>query len=685
MPVRMSRYFLRGYVSTVRALKGKLTCAILFVSVLVCSTCQAVPPEFVAASDYGFNSVDATSALQDAIDTGAKVVLVQNMGTDWIIRPVFLNSSNQEIVFEEGVVVTAKEGEFHGHADSLFSGWDRDNLTITGYGATVQMRKQDYMNPPYAWSEARMAFRLYSCSNLLIQGLTIKDTGGDAVYLGVNVAPSYNSNVVLRDLFCDNNLRQGISVISVENLLIDNCILRDTGGQSPQSGIDFEPDYDYNRLINCIVRNCVFESNRTCGVLLNIWPYVDADAVSGSVENCTFIGNYIYGMKYRLPLPNWTTKDCIFVDNGHQSYSYPGVGVYVENENPDHPGMNETIDYSAFYGNAEGEISGYVALGPGCVTNQTPVFKSTDVADPCYMHLADNCPVEIAQGASDGGHMGARLRPKYGAVHSVIFRQYHLADGTPDTLNGYQDSASLALATSSPDTDSSTEAFAWIADDFSAASGSASMMLLRFANLFGSGPIQVPPDAKIIVALLKVNVYDRYLIPPSLIQCHTGLTDWYTTYQQSDFSTSAWRQHDSGVAWDGGSVADHPRTGLDYRATSIDIPFDPTGSASLGDFITVDVTVDVKAYQKGALANNGWWFGTNQAQTLGRYQLATVHSVWDLKPSLRILWAVPRPCSSVPDEDINIADVNRDCRVDLLDLGIFADNWLDCVDPQGCL
>jgi len=146
---------------------------------------------------------------------------------------VFLNNSNQEIIFEEGVVVTAKVGEFHGQADSLFSGWSRENITITGYGATLRMQKQDYLGPDYTWSESRMGLRFYSFSNLVIQGLTIRDTGGDGIFLAVDIAPTLNSNVVIRDAVLENNYRQGISVVSAENLLIENSIFRTTGGTSP--------------------------------------------------------------------------------------------------------------------------------------------------------------------------------------------------------------------------------------------------------------------------------------------------------------------------------------------------------------------------------------------------------------------------------------------------------------------
>jgi len=363
----------------------------------------------VDALTFGFDPADATSALQAAIDTGAQTVIVPNMGTDWIIRPVFLNNSNQEIIFEEGVVVTAKVGEFHGQADSLFSGWSRENITITGYGATLRMQKQDYLGPDYTWSESRMGLRFYSFSNLVIQGLTIRDTGGDGIFLGVDIAPTLNSNVVIRDVVLENNYRQGISVVSAENLLIENSIFRTTGGTSPQSGIDFEPNYDYDRLINVVIRNSVFEGNQTAGFLLNLFSYVDTSLVSGSVENSTFIGNYLYGIKLRVPVPDFTIKDNIFVDNGLRTTSpFPGVGVFVENANPDFPGLNQTIIYSAFYENKDGAISGHVNFGPGSITNVEPLFASTNVNTDTYMYLAVNNATTFTQGDSDGSFMGAR-------------------------------------------------------------------------------------------------------------------------------------------------------------------------------------------------------------------------------------------------------------------------------------
>ena len=61
--------------------------------------------EVANAAWWGFNESDSTRALQEAIHSGAEKVIVPYMGRDWIVKPIHL-VSNQEILFEPGVVVT---------------------------------------------------------------------------------------------------------------------------------------------------------------------------------------------------------------------------------------------------------------------------------------------------------------------------------------------------------------------------------------------------------------------------------------------------------------------------------------------------------------------------------------------------------------------------------------------------
>ncbi|MFH1616674.1 MAG: right-handed parallel beta-helix repeat-containing protein [Planctomycetota bacterium] len=244
------------------------------------------------AAWWGFERGDSTAAIQSAINSGASKVIIPYMGSDWIVRPIRL-VSNQEIVFEPGVVIAAKKGQFKGDHDSLFRAEQNKNITLRGYGATWRMNKADYTDPNnYIKAEWRMGFMCLSSKNIKVLGLTIAGSGGDGIYLGNTAVefigkPAYNSDIVIKDCIFDNNYRQGISVIGAENLLIENCIFRNTSGTAPADGIDFEPNSEDNKLTNCIVRNCVFENNDGCGVQVCVTHLSEkTEPVSVLIENC---------------------------------------------------------------------------------------------------------------------------------------------------------------------------------------------------------------------------------------------------------------------------------------------------------------------------------------------------------------------------------------------------------------
>ncbi|MBT4484041.1 MAG: right-handed parallel beta-helix repeat-containing protein [Candidatus Latescibacteria bacterium] len=281
------------------------------------------------AAWWGFDEKDATAALQSAINSGAKRVIVPNMTKDWIVKPIKL-ASNQELMFEEGVVVTAKRGEFRGKGDNLFSAEELKNITIRGYGATWRMQKKDYligtMSPdfgrwagPYEKSEWRHAFAMWSCENIEILGLTIKDSGGDGIYLGATFKSSqpYNKNIHIKDVVCDNHHRQGISVISVDGLLLENSVFMNTWGTLPCAGIDFEPNAQGEKLTDIIVRNCVFKDNYGNGIVVAPGNITDKnEVISIRFENCRVTskmgsGIIIWGVKHDGPDGVIEFRDCV--------------------------------------------------------------------------------------------------------------------------------------------------------------------------------------------------------------------------------------------------------------------------------------------------------------------------------------------------------------------------------------
>ncbi len=238
------------------------------------------------AAWWGFNKEDSTEFLQAAIDSGVPKLVIPYMGDPWIVRPIKLRSK-LEIVFEPGVLVLAKKGEFKGGGDSLFSAIDETDIAIRGYGATLRMHKKDYQSEAYQKAEWRMTLRFMGCKRVLVEGLRMESSGGDGIYIGSSGQNRWSEDVVIRNCVCHDNHRQGISVTSAQNLLIENCILSDTSGTAPGAGIDLEPDSADERLVNCVIRNCIMENNEGHAMLVYLKPLTsESEPVSVRFENC---------------------------------------------------------------------------------------------------------------------------------------------------------------------------------------------------------------------------------------------------------------------------------------------------------------------------------------------------------------------------------------------------------------
>ncbi len=238
------------------------------------------------ASWWGFDAQDSTRALQAAIDSRVPRLIVDDTGAPWVTDRLTL-VSDQEIVFERGVALLAKPGAFTGKADALVSLTALTNVTLRGYGATLRMRRADYDAPPYAKAEWRHVLAIKSSVNIKVYGLTLAESGGDGIYLGCLKAEWPNRDIHIKDVVCDRNYRQGISVISAEHLLIENTVMRDTAGTPPAAGIDFEPNQSGERLRNCVMRDCLTENNQGDGYAFYLPNLTRAsEPVSVRFENC---------------------------------------------------------------------------------------------------------------------------------------------------------------------------------------------------------------------------------------------------------------------------------------------------------------------------------------------------------------------------------------------------------------
>jgi hypothetical protein len=199
--------------------------------------------------------------------------------------------SDKEIIFEKGVVVSAKPGAFLGKTESLFSVRNKKNISLIGYGAEFIMRKQDYIQPPYEKGEWRHCITIGGSRNIKIYGLRLSNSGGDGIYIGRGLKP-YSENIYIKDVISDSNHRQGISLISASNLLIENSIFQSTTGTAPQAGIDFQPNRPDEVLSNCKVKNSIFRDNSSYGIIISVGKLNDTSKqIAIELEGCQIFEN----------------------------------------------------------------------------------------------------------------------------------------------------------------------------------------------------------------------------------------------------------------------------------------------------------------------------------------------------------------------------------------------------------
>ena len=236
------------------------------------------------------NKSDNTKALQNALDSGAKRVIIPYKATPWISGPLFLRS-NQEIILEKGAILQAKDDDFHQLNTKFLNLQQLENVTIKGYSASIKMNRARYIRAPFYQSESRHIIDINWSKNIKISGLSLTDAGGDAICI------SNAENILLKDLKCLRNFRQGLSVISAKNLIVENCLFSETGGALPGSGVSLEPKNDKDRLENIVFRNCRMKNNNGTGFSISAYNLTEnAVPFSIKLKNCIIDGSWQAGI-----------------------------------------------------------------------------------------------------------------------------------------------------------------------------------------------------------------------------------------------------------------------------------------------------------------------------------------------------------------------------------------------------
>jgi hypothetical protein len=243
----------------------KTNFTILFV-ILFCNNIFGSKIKASQIPGHPYLAVNATDAFQTSGNYPVDTVIIDFVGSgEWIINTTtFFNLTNKTFIFENGVKIIAASG--YGLNDCLFKLRFCNGVKLIGTNTLFKMAKQEYTT-----GEFRHCFSILDCENIEASNFIMQDSGGDGVFIAAFAplpAKQYCENIILRNIICDNNRRQGISLISVQNLLVEHCSFKNTKGTLPEAGLDLEPDLETERLVNIEFKKCSFTSNFGNGIQL---------------------------------------------------------------------------------------------------------------------------------------------------------------------------------------------------------------------------------------------------------------------------------------------------------------------------------------------------------------------------------------------------------------------------------
>ncbi|WP_459904881.1 glycoside hydrolase family protein [Caballeronia sp. HLA56] len=218
--------------------------------------------ELIRASTFGVigdGKSNDRARLQAAIDsTVGKTLLIEGrcrMDT----RGLDLHSSTH-LRFADGASIKLLPHDTPSY--QMIRIWDADNVLLEN--ATLDGSKELNAAPPETHDGGYgMGISIAGSTNVTISSATTIGCWGDGLYIANSYerATRRSRNIVVRDHHARACRRQGVSLISGMNVLIERGVWEDIGGTAPSAGIDIEPNSNRDvlediRIVDPLTRRC---------------------------------------------------------------------------------------------------------------------------------------------------------------------------------------------------------------------------------------------------------------------------------------------------------------------------------------------------------------------------------------------------------------------------------------------
>lgn len=168
-------------------------------------------------------------------------------------------------------------------------------------------------------------------TNVIIRYGNISDTWGDGIFIGSENG-GVSTDIKVSDLNIDNARRNGISLTSGNNILIQNITISNTNGTLPMCGVDIEPSLPAEELTAIKFKNIITFNNLSGGFNVNTNMFSNDEINYNKKVSITIEGHKDYSSKisfsYSIDADNRKYKPSGYVLYKDGISNNPGNLVY---------------------------------------------------------------------------------------------------------------------------------------------------------------------------------------------------------------------------------------------------------------------------------------------------------------------------------------------------------------------
>ncbi len=283
---------------------------------------------------YGINGdgvTDVTAALQNVLNNNDNVFIpdgvymingaaINDVRSDNPDSGLVLHSNQKLLLSDNAILKLIPCATKNSCVLRIESGCE--NVEIEG--GNIEGDKYEHLGTT---GEAGMGIYLSGNKNVVIKNINISKCWGDGLIVNnsKNVGDYANTelkqvseNIYAYNVICNDNRRQGMTIVGVDGAVFENCKFTNTGGTNPQAGVDIEPSpYAVKHAKNIEFINCEFSGNARSGIIIAINDNNGDPTIIENIKlkNCTLVDNKESGILVTSGVKNVEVNNCYVARN----------------------------------------------------------------------------------------------------------------------------------------------------------------------------------------------------------------------------------------------------------------------------------------------------------------------------------------------------------------------------------